>query len=170
MPKQRDYSGNPGEIYEFLKKEYQKRRGIAFTVGGVHTDKLKPEEAEKKRKEEVDRRAGVLVDFWKQYFVKHQTKPGTATKAEDIMRKTEEMKKTETSMFREKIATYSEEDIKYTLSQDIEKEINQAMAHAEKAKVASKVLEEHGKIEEEKRMFQKALNIQYSFERENMAE
>ncbi|MDR3582436.1 MAG: hypothetical protein P4L67_04155 [Candidatus Pacebacteria bacterium] len=165
-----NYVGKPKELYEFLKDEYQKRRGIAFTVSGIHVGKEKVDETEiqKRKREEAEKRAGVLVEFWKQHFVVKRpfTRSSTVSRVEET-RKTADAS---SNAMKDRVATYTEEEVRFTVREDIEKEICEIMAQAEKAKRASQVLEEHGKMEEEKRNFQKALNLHYSFERENLAE
>lgn len=179
-----EYYGAPQEIYEFLKSEYAARRGISFTIGGMHIDsKLEPDKIEAKKKEEASKRAAVLVDFWKQSY----SSASILSKSRDkSMRKSQtgnisatglnETKKSEgganqiRKILKEKLSKASEEEIKFTLEQDILKEINDAQKEAEKSKLQNKVLQDSQKLEEEKRMFQKALNMHYAFERENLAD
>ncbi len=164
------YLGKPGEIYELLKTEYQKRRGISFTIGGIHVDpKMAAADVEARKKEETARRAAVLLDFWKQYFVGKRLGKSTS-KVLNETKKSESLVNSTIKTLKEQLKTYSEEDLKFTLEQDILKEMNDSMSQAEKSKVQAKVLEEHAKLEEEKRVFQKALNLFYSFERESAAD
>ncbi len=172
QPPAETYVGQPRELYEFLRQEYQKRRGIAFAVGCIHFPrraKIDESELELKKKAEAEKRASLLVEFWEQYFLKRPT-GGNRSIAGSREESKRSVAEGSFAALREKVCGYTREEVAFILQADIELEITEAMAQAEKTRRAGKVLEEHGKIEEEKRTFQKALNLHFSFERENASE
>eukprot|EP00829_Urostomides_striatus_P005637 TRINITY_DN16245_c0_g1_i1.p2 TRINITY_DN16245_c0_g1~~TRINITY_DN16245_c0_g1_i1.p2 ORF type:complete len:200 (+),score=51.99 TRINITY_DN16245_c0_g1_i1:66-665(+) len=95
--KKGSYVGKTGEVYGFLKKEYQLRRGIAFNVGGgilvITKSNENEKEKEKKIQAEIETRGKVLVDFWEQFFLKSKAasfKPNASSSKLSDTKKSEE--------------------------------------------------------------------------------
>lgn len=166
------YVGATKEVYEFLKKEYNAKWGIAFTIeGGITTitkSNLPQEKKEEKLKAEIQARGKILADFWEQYIMKSQK--GKLDKSSFSASQINEPKKSEENTRKEKMQSYSKVDVEFTIYEDIGKEIKDIVKKEEMDRKKEEILKDSKKSEKEKRMFQKGLDLTYKFDRENMEE
>jgi len=140
------------KVYEFLKQEYLKRRGISIDIILLNIDpRMRAEEIEEYKKMEVNKRVKVLVDFWKQYFVKFESQH-----------------EKDKDRFVRRLKKHLKVDIAFTIRQDIMDEIKAMEERDAEVKVRAKEMENWRKLEEGKAILQKVLNLYYSFEKETL--
>ena len=150
------YVESKGLIYNFLKNEYLKHRGISVEIVGLNINpKMSPEDIKNYKDEEVNTRAERLTTFWQQFFVNFKGKKQVKTKENK-----EKLK------FIKRLRNHLKVDILFTLKEDIREEIDRMERGDAQRKIKAEEMKHYRELEEEKAIFRKVLNMYYSFEKE----
>lgn len=150
------------KIYEFIKEQYSKSLGSQLVIRSCKSDPQKDKEAYDKH---VNTYVKILMQFWKNHYVNFDKKSSQKKKIPE-----KHIKDDENSELSKKISKYESNYMRFIFRQGVIKDMKIKKEIEENRKKPDNIAKEMAKMQNERANFNKALNLHYGFERENLIE